>query len=170
MLARGRACKLSSLLAPSHHFHASKGLSHQTPTIDPVLQAAHQPFPSQQGSEHGNITRPHPVLLVLSVLSPAIGSIGAINTTVTDIPTAKPATMGDVGDEELDLNNPPFPLTAIDREILATRDEDYHRTTWSDLKQIIGIAESDYAKQRKPFVLTCTPSKQRIGTTQTPPV
>lgn len=47
--------------------------------------------------------------------------------------------MGDVGDE-LDLNNPPFPLTAIDRQILATRDEDYHRTTWSDLKHIIGIA------------------------------
>jgi hypothetical protein len=55
---------------------------------------------------------------------------------------AQPATMGDVGEEEeeLDLNNPPFPLTAIDREILATRDEDYHRTTWSDLKRIIGIA------------------------------
>ena len=49
--------------------------------------------------------------------------------------------MGDVGEEaELDLNNPPFPLTAIDREILATRDEDYHRTTWGDLKRIIGIA------------------------------
>lgn len=47
--------------------------------------------------------------------------------------------MGDVGNE-LDLNNPPFPLTAIDRQILATRDEDYHRTTWSDLKHIIGIA------------------------------
>lgn len=49
--------------------------------------------------------------------------------------------MGDnTGEDELDLNNPPFPLTAIDREILATRDEDYHRTTWGDLKQIIGIA------------------------------
>lgn len=46
--------------------------------------------------------------------------------------------MGDMSDE-LDLNNPPFPLTAIDREILATKDEDYHRTTWDDLKHIIGI-------------------------------
>jgi hypothetical protein len=46
--------------------------------------------------------------------------------------------MGSI-DDELDLNNPPFPLTAIDREILATRDEDYHRITWSDLKQIIGV-------------------------------
>jgi hypothetical protein len=47
--------------------------------------------------------------------------------------------MGDVADE-LDLNDPPFPLTAIDREILATKDEDYHRTTWEDLKRIIGMS------------------------------
>ena len=46
--------------------------------------------------------------------------------------------MGDVADE-LDLNDPPFPLTAIDREILATKDEDYHRTTWQDLERIIGM-------------------------------
>jgi len=46
--------------------------------------------------------------------------------------------MGDVEDE-LDLNDPPFPLTAIDREILATKDEDYHRTTWQDLERIIGM-------------------------------
>lgn len=38
----------------------------------------------------------------------------------------------------LDLNNPPFPLTAIDRQILATPDEDYHRTTWGELRDIIG--------------------------------
>ncbi|KAF2725329.1 hypothetical protein K431DRAFT_281284 [Polychaeton citri CBS 116435] len=31
----------------------------------------------------------------------------------------------------------PFPLTAIDRSILATRDEDFQRTTWEDLKNII---------------------------------
>jgi hypothetical protein len=137
-------------------------VSHQTPTIDPVLQAA------QQGSEHGNITRPHSVLLVLT---PAFGNIWAINTTVIDIPTAQSATMGDVGDEEeLDLNNPPFPLTAIDREILATRDEDYHRTTWGDLKQIIGTATPSHVEQCKPFDLTRTPSKQRTRTTQTPPI
>jgi hypothetical protein len=46
--------------------------------------------------------------------------------------------MGNVADE-LDLNDPPFPLTAIDREILATKDEDYHRITWEDLKKIIGM-------------------------------
>lgn len=39
--------------------------------------------------------------------------------------------------DDIDLNDPPFPLTAIDREILATKDEDYHRTTWEDLKHII---------------------------------
>ena len=48
--------------------------------------------------------------------------------------------MGDAGEDQLDLNNPPFPLTAIDRELLITRDEDFHRITWPDLKQIIGIA------------------------------
>jgi hypothetical protein len=137
MLALGRACFEVELAARS--LAPLSCVSHQTPTIDPVLQAA------QQGSEHGNITRPHSVL---PVLTPASGSIWATNTTVIDIPTAKSATMGDVGDDdELDLNNPPFPLTAIDREILATRDEDYHRTTWGDLKQIIGIAESDHVKQ-----------------------
>jgi hypothetical protein len=138
------------------------------PTNDPVLQAAHQPFPSQRGSEQGNITRPHPVLLVLT---PAVRSIWAIHTIIIDIHAAKPATMGDVGDEEeLDLNNPPFPLTAIDREILATRDEDYHRTTWADLKQIIGIATSDHVRSFEMSILTCTSSKQPTRTTQTPPV
>lgn len=38
----------------------------------------------------------------------------------------------------LDLDNPPFPLTAIDREVLATKDEDYHKITWDDLQEIIG--------------------------------
>lgn len=40
--------------------------------------------------------------------------------------------------DEIDYNDPPFPLTTIDREILATKDEDYHRITWEDLKEIIG--------------------------------
>lgn len=60
------------------------------------------------------------------------------STARTLWPAARTAAMGDMADE-LDLNTPPFPLTAIDREILATRDEDYHRTTWSDLKHIIGM-------------------------------
>jgi hypothetical protein len=50
--------------------------------------------------------------------------------------------MGDVGEDQLDLSNPPFPLTAIDRQLLVTKDEDFHRITWADLKQIIGIATS----------------------------
>ncbi|KAK5113012.1 hypothetical protein LTR85_011034 [Meristemomyces frigidus] len=44
--------------------------------------------------------------------------------------------MGEFNAGEIDYNNPPFPLTAIDREVLATRDEDYHRITWQELKHI----------------------------------
>ncbi|KAI5361924.1 hypothetical protein Slin15195_G055740 [Septoria linicola] len=47
------------------------------------------------------------------------------------------STSEEVTADDIDLNDPPFPLTSIDREILATRDEDYHRITWEDLKQII---------------------------------
>lgn len=36
-------------------------------------------------------------------------------------------------------NNNAFPLTAIDREILAMKDEDFSLVTWEDLKEIIGI-------------------------------
>lgn len=62
-------------------------------------------------------------------------------------------TMGDPSQElsadDIDLNDPPFPLTAIDREILATKDEDYHRTTWEDLKHIIGTnAQTSHLIQR----------------------
>jgi hypothetical protein len=39
--------------------------------------------------------------------------------------------------EEIDYTNPPFPLTAIDRELLSMKDEDFHRITWSDLTSII---------------------------------
>ncbi|QIW96083.1 hypothetical protein AMS68_001601 [Peltaster fructicola] len=35
------------------------------------------------------------------------------------------------------LANPPFPLTAIDRQLLAMKDEDFHRIDWSDLQRII---------------------------------
>lgn len=40
--------------------------------------------------------------------------------------------------DEIDYDNPPFPLTAIDRELLSMRDEDFHTITWSDLRIIIG--------------------------------
>jgi hypothetical protein len=42
--------------------------------------------------------------------------------------------------DERDFENSPFPLTDIDRQILATKDEDFHRTTWEDLRKIIGMA------------------------------
>lgn len=48
--------------------------------------------------------------------------------------------MGKVTAEDINLDDPPFPLTSIDREVLATRDEDYHRITWEDLKHIIGTS------------------------------
>lgn len=42
--------------------------------------------------------------------------------------------------EDIDLDNPPFPLTEKDRKQLSTRDEDFHRLTWTDLRTIIGTA------------------------------
>jgi len=50
--------------------------------------------------------------------------------------------MAEITGDAIDYDNPPFPLTAIDREVLATKDEDYHRTTWEDLKRIIGKCAS----------------------------
>jgi hypothetical protein len=40
---------------------------------------------------------------------------------------------------DFDLESPPFPLTAVDRAVLATKDEDFHAHTWPELKQIIGM-------------------------------
>ncbi|KAK3715136.1 hypothetical protein LTR37_007346 [Vermiconidia calcicola] len=45
--------------------------------------------------------------------------------------------MGDARDAGIDYDNPPFPLTAIDRELLSMRDEDFHEITWDELKKII---------------------------------
>ena len=63
---------------------------------------------------------------------------------MSDAPQGGPAPMtnGSPADAhehlpEIDLDNPPFPLTAIDREILATPAEEFHRTTWDELKGII---------------------------------
>jgi hypothetical protein len=41
-------------------------------------------------------------------------------------------------DSIMTTNNYAFPLTAIDREILAMKDEDFALVTWEDLKEIIG--------------------------------
>lgn len=40
----------------------------------------------------------------------------------------------------MSINNNAFPLTAIDREILAMKDEDFSLVTWEELKEIIGIS------------------------------
>jgi hypothetical protein len=40
---------------------------------------------------------------------------------------------------EFDLESPPFPLTAVDRAVLAMKDEDFHAHSWPELKQIIGM-------------------------------
>lgn len=48
--------------------------------------------------------------------------------------------MADVKAEDINLDDPPFPLTVIDRKVLATPDEEYHRITWEDLKHIIGTS------------------------------
>lgn len=48
---------------------------------------------------------------------------------------------------EIDYTNPPFPLTAIDRELLAMKDEDFHRITWSDLRSIIANNELEELKR-----------------------
>ena len=50
--------------------------------------------------------------------------------------------MGEAPLEELDLNDPPFPLTKKDRDQLETRDEDFQRLRWDELKEIIGMAVS----------------------------
>jgi hypothetical protein len=42
---------------------------------------------------------------------------------------------------------PPFPLTDIDRWVLSQTDEEFHLQTWEDLKSIIG--------KRSFFFLTC---------------
>lgn len=33
----------------------------------------------------------------------------------------------------------PFPLTALDRELLSMSNDDFHPHTWEELKQIIGM-------------------------------
>ena len=47
------------------------------------------------------------------------------------------STVEEMSPEDIDCNDPPFPLTAIDRDLLAMRDEDFHRITWADLKGFI---------------------------------
>lgn len=54
--------------------------------------------------------------------------------------------MGDPIDE-IDYDNPPFPLTAIDKRVVATRDEDYHRITWEELTEIIGTVSPSMQSQ-----------------------
>jgi len=43
---------------------------------------------------------------------------------------------------------PPFNLTAIDRAVLASTDEEFHLQTWEDLKIIIGTPPSSTTTQQ----------------------
>lgn len=43
---------------------------------------------------------------------------------------------------EIDPDNSPFPLTAADRKVLKQTDDEFHRHTWEELKQIIGMAST----------------------------
>jgi hypothetical protein len=43
----------------------------------------------------------------------------------------------DLSADDIDPDDPPFPLTAIDRQLIATKDDDYHRITWDDLTRIV---------------------------------
>jgi len=54
-------------------------------------------------------------------------------------------------------NNYAFPLTAIDREILAMKDEDFALVTWVELKEIIGNFSV-------PLVSTLPSNKQQLPT------
>ena len=46
--------------------------------------------------------------------------------------------MKDVKPEDIDWDNPPFKLTDVDKEVLATKEEDCVSVSWDDLKHIIG--------------------------------
>ena len=46
--------------------------------------------------------------------------------------------MKDVKPEDIDWNNPPFELSAVDKEVLATKESDCRSVSWDDLKHIIG--------------------------------
>lgn len=71
--------------------------------------------------------------------------------------------MGEVSADEIDYKNPPIPLTAIDREVLATKDEDYHRITWLELKHIIGPHAVDIPLlERNLTVVTATNALEQL--------
>ena len=46
--------------------------------------------------------------------------------------------MGNTSPDSIDFDNPPFPLTDVDRELLSMKDDDFRYITWEDLKDIIG--------------------------------
>lgn len=48
-------------------------------------------------------------------------------------------------EDDIDLDNPPFPLTSIDRHLLAMKDEDFHEITWEDLRCLVGIGYEYWA-------------------------
>ncbi|KAI4721358.1 hypothetical protein E4T48_02452 [Aureobasidium sp. EXF-10727] len=65
-------------------------------------------------------------------------------------------------------NNHAFPLTAIDREILAMKDEDFSLVTWEDLKEIIAANRLEKLKRRpsdlRRYIAWSSETKAEYGT------
>ena len=56
--------------------------------------------------------------------------------------------MGDRGDDgnNVTVEDSPFPLTDTDKYVLSLTDEEYQYHDWDELREIIGISVSTYAK------------------------
>ncbi|KAK6005050.1 hypothetical protein QM012_007829 [Aureobasidium pullulans] len=65
-------------------------------------------------------------------------------------------------------NNHAFPLTAIDREILAMKDEDFSLVTWEELKEIIAANRLEQLKRRpsdlRRYIAWSSETKAEYGT------
>ena len=64
-----------------------------------------------------------------------MGDPPTTSTTQNANPTTSPSSSDPP--PEIDLTKPPFPLTAIDRALLATPDHEFHRLNWPDLRRVI---------------------------------
>lgn len=49
-------------------------------------------------------------------------------------------------EEKADVSFNAFPLTSIDRQILAMKDEDFHLTQWDELREIICMHWHNYPR------------------------
>ncbi|KAH0371006.1 hypothetical protein KCU65_g2176, partial [Aureobasidium melanogenum] len=68
----------------------------------------------------------------------------------------------------MSINNNAFPLTAIDREILAMKDEDFSLVTWEELKEIIAANRLELLKRRpsdlRRYIAWSSETKAEYGT------